>query len=289
MTTTGSWVSDSTIMTGMSSQGVFTAADDLNDGTITYAVYTDTDATKTVTNGVPVVGSFTSSQTITDGAIPALSTAAYMFTSGTFAITAATQVPTLQSVTLNWTTGNTLRVASSYINQRYWLGVSISSTSNNAVIVYDRNREFQLYSGINAVAMGIYNSNLYFSNATGIFQGDTGTSDNGTAIASYYRTPAYFPSEDVDKASTMNLLRVTTENSAETLTTSFRINGIETDYSMGSRAMDVTSGFQNFALPFTSSEVRIGRYISCRFGVTGTTDWRVLSANLYGVPDLEPR
>lgn len=286
---TGTWVSDSIPTDGMSAQGVFDADQVLNDGVIGYSVYSDSDSAKTVTNGIPVVGTFLSSQTVVSGDPVTLSTSAYMFVGSTFTISVGTQNPTLAAATLNWQTGNTLRVASAYVNQRYWLGVSISSTSNNRVLVYDRNREWQLYTGINAVAMGIYGSRLYFSNPLGIFQAETGTDDDGAAISAYYRTPTYIPSESPDVGGSFSLMRLTTEESAATLATTFRVNGGATEYSLGSMAMNATDGFQNFKLPFPTAEVKLGKYISFRFAVSATTDWRILSANLYGVPDIEPR
>ncbi len=286
---TGTWVSDSIPTDGMSAQGVFDADQVLNDGVLGFAVYSDSDSAKTVTNGIPVVGTYLSSQAVVSGDPVTLSTSAYMFVGSTFTISVGTQNPTLAAATLNWQTGNTLRVASAYVNQRYWLGVSISSTSNNRVLVYDRNREWQLYTGINAVAMGIYGSRLYFSNALGIFQAETGTDDDGAAISSYYRTPSYIPSENPDVGGSFSLMRLTTEESSETLATTFRVNGGATEYALGSMAMDATDGFQNFKLPFPTGEVKLGKYISFRFAVSALTDWRLLSANLYGVPDIEPR
>jgi hypothetical protein len=273
----------------MSAHGVFSVNETLNNGTIAYSIFTDTDSTKTVTNGIPVAGTYSSSQVITSGSIPTLSTAAYVFVVSTFAITVSTHDPTLSEATIQWGTGSSLRVASAYSNQRYWLGVAVSSTANNRVLVYDRNREWQRYSGINANALGIYNSNLYFGNTTGIFQAESGNSDNGAAISAYYRTPTYFPSESLDVDTAFNALRITTDESAGTLATAFRVNGSATEYSLGNKAMNSSVGFNNFKLPFSNSEIRLGKYIGFRFSVSGTTAWRILGANLYHVPDLEPR
>lgn len=284
---TGSWVSNSVPIGSQPSWGLFSENDNLNGGSSVYAFYTDSDSTKNIVNGVPVVGSYLSSQTITSGQIPSVSTAPYAFISSYFSITNSTQNPTLNSASIGWTEGSTIRASSAYYLQRYWLGVAVNSTTNNRVLVYDRNKNWQRYNGINADTLGIYNSNLYFGNTGGIYQAESGTSDNGAAISSYYRTKDYFPSS-LDIYSTYQDLFVTSDNSNSTLSTSYQIDGNSTDNSLNSYLMNTQSGRQNVRIPFPSSQVTQGKTINLKFSVSSTSAWRFLNGTLGYISDVQP-
>lgn len=285
---TGSWVSPSFQTAGMSAFGVFSANHSTDGGNITYAIYTDSDSTKFLDGrNIPIAGSYLSSATVSNGTIPTLSTTAYAFGTAYYSITASTQNPSTQDLTYTWLTGSTLRVASAFPNKRYWLSVAVSSTANNRVLVYDKNEDWQLYSGINATSM-IFDSNLYFSNQSGVFQGETGYNDNGASITSYYKTPT-LALGGLDNFVKFHSLRLTTAESASTLSTTYQFNGDGTDYSFGSYAMNQATGYQNFKLPFPTSEVSQGKFLNLKFSVTGTAYWRILNASIYHRKDLLPR
>ena len=272
------------IGTNISSWGNFTALDADNDGDIVYAIYTDTNSSLTP----ETASTFTSSQTITSGSLITLATAAYVAVGSTFTITASTQDPTLQSHTIAWNEGSTLNVASIYSGQRYHLGVAISATTNNAWLVFDRNREWQRWdwpSGYPITTAGIYNSNPYFGNSSGIWQMESGNSFDGTSITSYYKTPSYTPS-GLNLYSTFHDLFMTTENSDSSLVTTYQIDGVNTDYSLWTKAMNVTSGIQNFKLPFPFSQIQQGKYIDFKWTITGTSAWRILAADLEFYSDV---
>jgi hypothetical protein len=281
---TGSYVSGSFSLGSASGFGVFDAADSANGGALTYTLYTDTDTTKTIVGGVPVAGSYTAKQIVTSGAIPTVSTAAYAFFGSTFAITAGTQNPTLSSLNLAWSEGSTLKTAAAYTNQRYWLGCAINSATNNRVLVYDRNKEWQRYSGINATAMTPYNGNLYFSNTSGVFQGETGYTDNGSAIDAYYQTHTLAPASS-HLVSTFNDLMMTTDRSDATLGTTYQVNGVATDYNLMNYTMNTQPGIQDIRFPFPFSQVQQGKNVSFKWAVSGTTFWRILGATFDFTPD----
>lgn len=281
---TGSWVSDSVSMGSPSGFGVFEANHSLNDGTITYGLYTDSDSAKTVTNGVPVAGTWVSSQAITSLTIPALSTAAYVFVASNFSISAATQNPTSNDITIRWLEGSPIPVPSVFYDHRSWFPVAINAATNNRVIVYDKNRQWQRDKGISADATLVHDGNILFGNTSGIWQAETGNSDNGSAIASYYTTPSFSPSGP-NLISVYNDLYFTTENSAETVGTMFRIDGIGTEYSLSNYNMNTTAGFQNVRIPFPFTQLQQGRNIDFKFSVTGATAWRILAATLDFTPD----
>ena len=284
---TGSWVSPSVQTTGMSAHDVFTANGSLDGGTISFVIYGDTDSTKTILNGVPVASSYVTSQTITDTAIPSIATAAYVFVGANFAITASTQDPQLDDMTVKWKTGSTVRAASAYYDQRYWLSLAANSTTNNRILVFDRNREWQLYSGINADSLALYNGSLVFGNSSGLFQAETGYDDNGTAITAYYTSPTYAPA-GIDIWTALDMLYMTTTNSESDMSTSYFLDGKITEHSMGPWAMNTTTGYQNFKLPFSMEGAQKSKYVKFKWTVTGSDAWKILNANIYYQPDPIP-
>lgn len=233
----------------------------------------------TSTNGV----TFSSWTVVPNNTIPVVSTAPFAAVRVIFDLDVATDTPNIDDITINWTEGSTVRAASAYSNQRYWLAVAIGATTNNRVLIFDKKRQWQRYNGINMDACTLYNSKLYFGNSTGIYNAENGYSDNSAAIASYYRTTTIAPNK-LDLNTNFDYLYMTTDPSDSTLATSFQINGIPTDYSMGSFQMNSTTGFQNFKLPFGASEVQTGKNISFKWSVSGTSFWRISNGTLYHQP-----
>ncbi|RTL20771.1 MAG: hypothetical protein EKK55_17450 [Rhodocyclaceae bacterium] len=277
---TGSWISNSVSLGSPSSWGLFESLESLDGGGIVYSLFTDTDSAKTITNGLPVAGSYTTSQFITNNTLPTISTAAYAFIVSTFSITLATQTPSFNYAAINWNEGTQTRVASAWSNQRYWLAVAVNSATNNKVFVHDRNEDWQRYSGISANAMNIHNSNLYFGNASGVFQAESGTSDAGSAIAAYYKTKSWMPSGPDTNATFHDLYMKTMESSAS-LGTQFFLNGRTSSNSLGSYTMNATDGIQSFKLPFSFGEVQQGRDIGIKWSVSSTSNWQIYNGNLY--------
>lgn len=266
--------------TSISAWGTFTAETTNNGGTHRLVLYGDSNATFTPTNAA----TFTSSQTISSAQIPSIATAPYVHVLDNFNRNVSTQTPTLGGFSVSWNEGSTLRVASGYINQRYWLGVAISSTSNNRVLVYDRNRDWQRYSGINMDITTPYNGSLLFSNSAGTFQAESGYTDNGSAITSYYRTQTYSPATP-HLGSTFNNLYLTMDNSASSIASSYQVNGINTDYSLATYAMNTTSGVNDIRLPFSFSQIQRAKNINFLWTVSSTVFWRLLGASFDFVPD----
>jgi hypothetical protein len=285
---TGTWVSDSVALGNITAFNRFLASEVTDGGAIGYTVYSDTDATKTITNGVPVATSFTSSQVVTSNSLISLSPSAYAFVMTSFTVTAADQNPTVNDVSIQWDQGSTLKVASAYPNQRYWLAVAQGSATNNRVLVFDRNREWQIYNGINADAMHIYTANVFFANTNGIYQGETSNSDNGSSIASYFVTKTYNPSNSLGVGSYFDDIYVNSERSDATLATTYRVDEVATDYSLASVTLsDSNNGLFGIKLPFPFSSLQQGRYLRLKLSVSGTSAWRINGVDLTYVPDVE--
>lgn len=227
-----------------------------------------------------IPSSYTSSQAIANNEIPSIATGPFVLISSSFSKTARTNQPLLSDFSIRWSEGVNLRAASIYTDGRYKLSVSISSTANNTLLVFDRRGQWQVDKGINADVTATYNSNPYFGNSSGIWLDESGTSDNGASISSFYKTKSYFPG-GLPYQNTFKSLFMTTENSGSTLATTYQVDGVNTDYSLASRAMDAVGGFQLFNLPFSTTNLKRGRTISFTWTVSSAVDWRILGAELF--------
>lgn len=277
----GTWLSPAIDTRDMSAWGIFSENSTLDDGTISYAVYTDTDTSMSMTNGVPDAGVYVSSQSVTDATIPTISTVAYFRLHADLSTTTYDPNPSVEDMSIEWNEGSTLFAPGIWMDQRYWLFVAINSFSNNRVLVYDKNRDWQLYSGINGVWAGIYNSYPTFGNTSGIFVAESGETDNGTSIASYYKTKD-FALAGVDTKFYLNNVRMTTAEAAgETLGTEFFVNGRLTGTSLGNMAMDGETGLNIEKLPIPMSGTQVMRTTALKWSVTGSSSWKLLLGNMY--------
>lgn len=266
--------------TGITSWGTFNVTSANDGGGQTFAVYADSNTSITVSNSATWV----SSQTVVDGSMITLTTAPYATVTDVFTRTLTTQRPALSQFSFSWNEGSAIRAASGYPNQRYWMSVSISSSANNAVIVYDKLSQWQEYSGINASAIVSYGDDWLFSNNTGVFTAETGYNDNGTSISSYYTTPTFIPA-GFGTRSYFDNLHVVTDNSDSTLTTTFKVDEVNTSYSLPNYAMNGDSGTQNVRFPFPASQLNQGKEINFKFSVSGSARWRILGMDFDFQPD----
>ena len=248
-----------------------------NNGRLVFAVYTDTDTSLSITN----TATFTSSQTYTPGSLLTVATAAYFTPVVFYEQTATSGTPSVSMLSWGWTSGSALDVASLYTGQRYWLAVGISSTTNNRWLVFDRSRQWQLWTSPYAVtAACIYNSYPYFgTSGGGVWQLESGTTDDGTSITSYYTSPTLAPA-GMNNLSTFHDLFMETEQSDATLQTAYYVNGSGSGYSLGNKVMNTTTGIQNFKLPFPFSQIQQGKTISFKWTVTSASSWRILASDL---------
>jgi hypothetical protein len=285
----GTFVSATQSMgSSISSWNVFQRDESLNGGTITYGFYTDTDTTKTIGgDGLPVVGTYTSSQTITNDIIPTISTAPYAFFSAKFDITASTQDPTNGRLSIAWDEGSSLKAKSVWTKQRYWLSVSRAATAyNDTVFVYDRQKQWQHYTGLNALDIQLHNSCPMIGSASGISQGETGTSDAGSAITSSYTTKYFFPNGAEMRAYLRDLWMTTTHSDA-TLSTYLYHDGAATPITLGSFVMNEQEGYQVKKLPIPAGDLQLVRHVAIKWNVSGTERWKILNGSLYFDPDTQ--
>lgn len=285
----GTYVSgNQSIGSAISSWNVFQRDENLNGGTITYGFYTDTDTTKTIGgDGLPVAGTYTSSQTITNNTIPTISTAPYAFFSAKFDITASTQNPTNDRMSITWDEGSSLKAKSVWTKQRYWLSTSRASTAyNDTIFVYDRQKQWQRYTGLNALDIQLHNSYPMIGSASGIIQGEIGTSDAGAAITSSYTTKYFFPNGAEMRAYLRDLWMTTTRSDA-TLSTYLYHDGAATPITLGPFVMNEQEGYQVKKLPIPAGDLQLVRHVAIKWNVSGTERWKILNGSLYFDPDTQ--
>lgn len=285
----GTFVSDTKALgSGISTWNVFQADETLNDGAITYGFYTDTDTVKTIGgDGLPVVGTFVSSQTITNNTIPSVSTSAYSFMSAKFAITLSTQAPSNDRLSVSWQEGSGLKAKGLWINQRYWLATTLGSlSSNDTVFVFDRRRHWQRYTGLTVDSIVLHESYPLFSNPLGIWQGETGTSDSGSSIHSYYTTKYYWPVGPETKAY-LRELWMTTTRSDSVLRSYLYFDGLDVPGVLGWYNMNGFRGYTVKKIPIPTSNLQSVRHMSLRWDVEGTDTWRIINGSIYFDPDTQ--
>ena len=256
--------------------GGFVAGEVLDAGTtLTYAIYVDTDSNLDIDEQT----SFVSSQAIVSGNVPTIQISSYVTIAAFFDRSTHTADAALTNFTVSWTEGSNLPAPSVYYKQRYELGVAVSSNVNNTVLVYDRNNQWQKWKGMNRNSAVVYNGLSYFGNSTGIYQADFGNSDAGAAITSFYKTKRFVPS-GVNYVNYFNELYLTAMNSAETMNIQYYVDGVNTPYTLANYVMNSQAGQQDVRLPFTATMLEQGKMIEFLFTVSGTSEWRLVNANL---------
>lgn len=97
----------------------------------------------------------------------------------------------VQSITINWSQGETQKIASFFFDGRSYWSVNTSSEHNynDKVLVYQRNNKWTIFDGPTYSTLGLYNNSLYAGDAINgnIYQimKDGVYSDNLSAINSY--------------------------------------------------------------------------------------------------------
>lgn len=197
--TSGRYISPSiSLGTGITSWGAFSGDKNNDGGSQTFELYTDNDTSITINSFGDVTGGFTSSQTITAGSVPTISTAAYAWVGSTHSITSASQNPSMSNFTLSWNEGDSnFPVSSIYWDGSLYSAVSISSaTGNDTILRYDSNGAWTYYENLPAYYLFKYRIQPYFgSNLRGSiirFQVDGKYEDyDGSAINPYWESKEF--------------------------------------------------------------------------------------------------
>lgn len=288
---TGSWVSPSFSLGSIGSWGAFSEGSSVDGGSITYALYTDSDSTKSVVNGVPVSGTYISSQTVTNNNIPTVSTGSFGFFTAYHSITLSTQNPTTDTMSQAWYEGNYGSPMASIEHEgSYICAVSIDSqTVNDTMMVYDENGAWTKYKGMTAYSMAKYRQKPYYGSALQgyiyRFQVDDTYTDNLLPIDAYWISKDFdFGYPITDK--TMQRYRITARRQPGTsVTFQYGVNK-PTTYASDTLDLGSVSGFYRKNIVPTSLTYQKGVTHRVKFSNNASNQpFDILSFTL--VPRLE--
>lgn len=172
----------------ISSWGQFTANAATDGGAIAYGIYTDTNTSLTTSDAT----SFISSQTITSGSIPTISTAAYVVWTASISRTAGSQNPAIRAIAISWFTGPSVHNwgVVDKDHRVLWSVAEGTSTITNSTYIYDPRFDSWLKYSIPFEAPVSFQNSIYYGGvSTGVvYYWPVGGDDNGSAITAYWKS-----------------------------------------------------------------------------------------------------
>lgn len=254
----------------ISSWGPATISDIQSSGTINYQFGS------TNTASVSAISNWT---TITNGGIPSVSTNPYAAFRATFTALNGSVNLVLADFQTTWNEGGVIpSPVSTVYDRRYWLSFTTSTTSNpylDTVAVWQRNRSWTLFKGINAGAFSIWRDYLYFgnSNSTGyVYKFDVGDNDDGADITSILKTKSYdLDMPYRDKAFRNSWVNFTANTSySGSFSAYYDLDRLGNAFSLGTVGMNEGTGQLSIKLPFSFRNPVQGREIQYTIAKSGT-------------------
>lgn len=263
----------------ITSWGPVNITDFQSTGTISYQFGSTTTAS---------VGSITNWQSITNGVVPTVATAPYAAFKAFFTVYNATGSAVLNEFDTNWFEGGVAPGPVSVVyDRRYWISFTTDTTSVpylNSILVWQRNKSFTLFKGLNAGSFTLWRDLLYFgnSNSTGyVYKFDIGNNDDSIPITSKIITKSYDIGDPIrDKEFSrlyVNYLGIPDELGSYSVF--YALNRHPTIYSLGSQSLSGERGQNAFKFWFPMSQLVRGREI--QYTVTNTSTEERL--RLYGL------
>ena len=293
-TTTGYFISQCRNPSiGITSWGLFTCNQTLNDGNLAYYISTGTTC-DSVTRATATWTAQTNNATIS------VATAAYVAYRVLFDIDAATDTPRVQDCTISWQEGETRPpVASQVYRDRYYLAYTSSTASgasNDHLLVLDKNDKWTLFNNHSCYSLAFYNRKLYCGSSTAAGQVwllDQGTDDDGAAILSRIRSKAFHFGAP-ERRKEYRRLYLDLEPSPDpaqtiTLTGRYTLERSTPTYSLGNIDLNEDPGsIMTPRIPFSKGNPTTGRYLQLELESDGqNSPWRLFSGRLYYSP-LDP-
>lgn len=221
---------------------------------------------------------------VTANSIISVAVASYTAVRVLFSMDVATEVPTINDITVSWNAGASRPpVASAAYKNEYWLFYTTSQAvgaANDHALVFDENQKWQLHDDINAASADIYLNSLYLgdSQASGkVFQFDTGNDDNGNSFTMSFQTPDLDGGDNISLKNFKRMYLVMGAPSPTTLSgsmsCSYSINGSTTAYSLGTVNLTESpeqGGYFVAKMPFQINSPTLGQWISLSCRNTGT-------------------
>ena len=278
-TSTGTWTSPETYLDNLiGSWGLFQSVE-LTTGT---ASWTYEMRSSTYSGGTASA----SWGAVTNNTIIGISPGAYVQVRAKTTLNSSTDTARIDIITINYFIGSAAKSACAevYRNRYYWFGQDRDGTENNVGYVMDSNGAWTKLVGINARSTALISGEFYTgdsikTNGGFIRKQDTGYSDSGSDIESYWQSKDYLFNSD-DYLKTVDNVFLTFPNNNATVTTSLYADGSL------SKSWDVNvSTSQPFGvkgLPVaTASGNKRAKYFNVKFSNTSTDPWEILGYRLY--------
>lgn len=274
---TGTYYSSVYNAASLTSWDIFTANESLGDGTITYY-------TRSSTGSFTVLSSTPGWIAQSKNAQVASSTGTYFQARADFAITAATQTPTLNDFTFNWYEGSAGDKAYiEYFDDHVWVAVaSGASTSNNRIQRWDTVNNTWLLDDIPAGGLVVDQNRLYLGDpANGrVFRfGDVHT-DNSSSFESYWKSKDYVGGDPFVQNEWVQhdwLIDVSTGS----LTVSYQVD-TSTITSYALNLYDPTAGILHRSRNLPPG--KLGTFYNVRIGNTSDQPWEVFGHRVKYTP-----
>ncbi len=196
-----------------------------------------------------------------------------------FAITAATQAPTLNDFTVNWFEGTaTDQSYMLYFDNAIWQSVTFGAgqSTNNYIFKKDLiNDAWTLYN-FGAGGMLFQSNTLYFgdTSAGNIFNYGSTSSDNGTAINAFWKSKEFSGPDPYLQTQLTNIDTIAKKDQGSTLTATYTVEtSTATSYSVALSSTTQTIINNRRMLP----SGKLGYTFSMKYGDQSTSsDWELL-------------
>jgi hypothetical protein len=195
----------------------------VNDGTSHSFYIRASTSPFTITNATPTWTAQTAGAGIT------ITTGTYFQVRDEMAITFSTQVPKLLDFTVNWYEGTASDQAYMlYFDNAIWASMSygVGISSNNYIFRRDLiNQGWGLYN-FGAGGMLVQGNRLYFGSVVDgkVFQFGSGTSDNGNAITSYWKSKDFTAGDPFVQSSLMQIDVFAKQNTGQSITSTYTMD-----------------------------------------------------------------
>lgn len=208
-----------------------------------------------------------------NGSLITISTGTYFQVMDTFTVTNATQTAVLNDFTVNWFEGTTVDQAYLlYFDNAIWESVAYGSgqSVNNYIFKRDLINDSWTFYNFGAGGMLVQANTLYFGDTTAgnVFNYGTTTSDNGTAIQSYWKSKEFSGTDPFLQTQLTNIDTIAKRDQGSTLTATYAVEtSTETSYSIGLSSTTNSIIQSRKLLP----SGKLGYTFSIKYGDTSTS------------------
>lgn len=194
----------------------------------------------------------------------------YQFRIDSTSVTVSTQDYRAARVATNWQEGSGIPVASGYLDHRYFLCATLSTTSavNDGCLVLQKNQKWTKWTGPAIGAMGTYDNDLVVGDGNTdsyvwkVMQDDV-YQDDGAAISAYWVTKDFFWGDPFAEKALHEMWVDAAYTSGATLSVGYAANKA-TAYTSKSIDLDDTAGYTS-RLVTLDSGFALGKYFRLKF------------------------